>query len=65
MGKIKENTVFVGSLISTITEDELRNAFEDLKGIGHIKIVRDYADHFCKGYGFVTINGGKKNLEAV
>lgn len=56
-------TIFVGCLVSTITEEQLRSAFAGLDGVGAIKIVRDEKTNQCKGYAFVTIEGGKKNLD--
>jgi RNA recognition motif-containing protein len=65
MNKNKAGTIFVGSLISTITQAQLRAAFGDLKGIGDIKIVRRNDGKFCKGYAFVTIEGDKENVDAI
>lgn len=55
---------FVGCLISTITESQLKECFEDYLGITSIKIVRNEQDNFCKGYAFINIKG-KENLAAV
>jgi RNA recognition motif-containing protein len=65
MSNNKAGTIFVGSLISTVTQAQLRAAFRDLKGIGDIKIVRRNDGKFCKGYAFVTIEGDKENVDAI
>jgi RNA recognition motif-containing protein len=64
MGKNKQCTIFVGSLVSTATESRLRESLSHLKGIGHIKIVRRDDAKFCKGYAFVSIDGGAENFKA-
>jgi RNA recognition motif-containing protein len=65
MGKNKQGTVFIGSLVSTATESKLRESLSHLNGIAQIKIVRRNDGKFCKGYAFVTIEGGAENFEAV
>jgi RNA recognition motif-containing protein len=64
MGKNKKCTIFIGSLVSTATESKLQESLSHLKGIGHIKIVRRNDGKLCKGYAFVSIDGGAENFEA-
>ena len=49
--------VFVGCLISTITEDQLKDCFMQYHGIESIKIVRSAKDNACKGYAFINVRG--------
>lgn len=56
--------VFVGCLISTITEDQLKECFRYYHGIESIKIVRNAKDNACKGYAFINVRG-QENLDKI
>ena len=56
--------LFVGCLISTITEPQLKDCFSPYAGIDSIKIVRNAKDNSCKGYAFINVRG-KINLDAI
>ena len=54
--------LFVGCLVTTITEDQLRKCFSDIEEVYEIKICRDF-NNFCKGFAFVNIGGSEANLQ--
>jgi RNA recognition motif-containing protein len=47
--------IYVGNLSREITEDELRQAFEDFGQVISVKILRDRATGQSNGYGFVEM----------
>ena len=57
--------LFVRVLPGRITATKLRKSFVAFEGIDKIKIIRDFPSKLCKGYAFITITGGPKNLDAV
>ena len=59
----ESKTLFVGYLSSKVGESDLQDCFAGLEGVSDIKIIRNHQKNSCKGYAFVTIDGGQKNLE--
>ncbi|XP_053991011.1 RNA-binding protein 34-like isoform X3 [Hylaeus volcanicus] len=55
-----KNTIFVGNLYVKVTEDELRNVFEENVGpVENVRIIRDPVVYISKGFGFVQfVNRG-------
>lgn len=58
----RSNKMFIGCLVSTVNEVQLRECLKDIEGLGEIKIGLN-ENGSCKGYAFVTINGPDENLE--
>jgi cold shock CspA family protein len=56
-------TLFVGYLSSKVGEADLQACFAGLQGVSDIKIIRNHWKNSCKGYAFINIEGGQKNLE--
>jgi cold-inducible RNA-binding protein len=60
------NKVYIGNLPYTVTEDEIRNFFEDCGTVSDIRIITDRDTGRSKGFGFVSFeneDGLKTALE--
>jgi RNA recognition motif-containing protein len=56
-------SLFVGYLSSKVGEADLQVCFAGLQGVSDIKIIRNHWKNSCKGYAFINIEGGQKNLD--
>lgn len=54
--------LFVGCLVTTVTEDQIRASLQGIGEVGEINIVRDQ-QNLCKGFAFVTIGGNEENMK--
>lgn len=52
---LSDLTIFVGGLISTVTELNLLNMFRKLGQVAKVKIIRNKKNSFSKGYAFVQV----------
>lgn len=60
------NTIFVGNLPFSVTDDQLRDYFSEAGSVAHIRIAEDYATGRRKGYAhieFVEVESASKALE--
>lgn len=66
LGLNKNDTVWVGNLIPSTTEEDLRDIFEDCGKIKSIRIPEDRATRQGKGFAFITFTDdkGAKNAQA-
>ena len=55
------NKLFLGSLVTTVTEAQIRSCFADIDEVGEVKICRD-ENNFCRGFAFLTIGGDHENF---
>ena len=49
----KNLTLFVGGLVSRVTEKDLKDIFENYGVISNIKIIKNQKNNYSKGYGFI------------
>ncbi len=49
--------IYVGSLSDSVTEEELKQAFEAFGGVESVKIIKDMYSGRSKGFGFVEMSG--------
>uniref|UniRef100_A0A7S3NX51 FHA domain-containing protein n=1 Tax=Euplotes crassus TaxID=5936 RepID=A0A7S3NX51_EUPCR len=59
LGLNKNDTVWVGNLLPSIKEDELREIFEECGKIKSIRIPEDYNTKQGKGFAFITFSDDK------
>ncbi len=57
--------IYVGSLSSEVTEDELRLAFEEFGQVGTAKIIMDNYSGDSKGFGFVEMPSKDEGQSAI
>ncbi|HRP32558.1 MAG TPA: RNA-binding protein [Agriterribacter sp.] len=57
--------LYVGNLSWTMTEDELRNLFEQYGTVNSIKIVKDRESGRSKGFGFVEMENDTEAQNAL
>lgn len=57
--------LYVGNLSWTMTEDELRNLFEQYGTVSSIKIVKDRETGRSKGFGFVEMDNDTEAQNAL
>ena len=49
--------IYVGSLSYSVTEEELKQAFEAFGDVESVKIIKDMSSGRSKGFGFVEMSG--------
>ncbi len=49
--------IYVGSLATSVTEDDLKNLFSEYGNITSVKIIKDMYTGVSKGFGFVELTG--------
>ena len=47
--------LYVGNLVPKVTEDEVRNLFEQFGEVSSIKLIMDWETGNCRGFGFVEM----------
>jgi len=60
------HNVYIGNLHPGITEQELKDSFNDAGAIAYVKIIKDRNTGLCKGYGFIyfeNYEGQQKALQ--
>lgn len=57
--------IYVGNLAYSVTEDDLRNAFEQHGGVSSVAIIMDRDTGRSKGFGFVEMEDNAKAKEAI
>jgi len=57
--------IYVGNLHYGITEDELRELFEEYGEVMSVKIITDKYSGRSKGYGFVEMSDDKEAQKAI
>ena len=57
--------IYVGNLSRTITDESLRNAFEQFGEVETVKIIRDKFTNEAKGYAFVTMKNDDEARQAM
>ena len=57
--------IYVGNLSYEVTEEELKEAFEDFGEVETVKIIKDKYTGRSKGFGFVEMSGKAKALSAI
>ena len=57
--------IYVGNLAYSVTEDDLRSAFEDFGEITSINIIKDRFSGQSKGFGFVEMPSAEEARSAI
>lgn len=57
--------LYVGSLASSVTENELRGLFEQYGPIASIKVIKDFETKQSRGFGFVELEDDEQALAAI
>ena len=57
--------IYVGNLAFTVTEGELKQAFEDFGEVTSAKIIKDKYSGESKGFGFVEMSDGTEAQAAI
>jgi RNA recognition motif-containing protein len=57
--------IYVGNLHYGVTEDELRELFEEYGEVMSVKIITDKYSGRSKGYGFVEMSDNKEAQKAI
>jgi RNA recognition motif-containing protein len=47
--------LYVGNLIPKVTEDEVRNLFEQYGEVHSVKLIMDWETGNCRGFGFIEM----------
>ncbi len=57
--------IYVGNLAFTVTEDELRTAFEEFGPVNSINIIKDRETGRSRGFAFVEMQNGDQAKQAI
>ncbi|MGD9200627.1 MAG: RNA-binding protein [Chitinispirillia bacterium] len=57
--------IYVGNLSYEMTEDELRQTFEQHGEVGSVKIIQDRYTGRSKGFGFIEMLQNQQALDAI
>jgi cold-inducible RNA-binding protein len=57
--------IYVGNLSSTVSEDELRQAFEAFGQVESVSIIKDKFSGESRGFGFVVMPSREESLKAI
>lgn len=57
--------IYVGNLPYSITEDDLKNAFEKFGAVTSVKIIIDKATGRSKGFAFVEMENSSEGNQAI
>ena len=57
--------IYVGSLSYNVTEEDLKQAFEDFGEVESVKIIKDMYSGRSKGFGFVEMPGNSEAQSAI
>ena len=57
--------IYVGNLAYSVTEDDLKNAFEAFGKVDRVSIITDKFSGQSKGFGFVEMSGDKDAEQAI
>ncbi|MFA6066255.1 MAG: RNA-binding protein [Candidatus Babeliaceae bacterium] len=57
--------IYVGNLSRKVTDESLRNAFEQFGEVKEVKIIRDKFTNETKGYAFVTMSNDDEAKQAM
>jgi RNA recognition motif-containing protein len=57
--------IYVGNLAYSVTEDELRSAFEQFGAVSSVNVVTDRETGRSKGFGFVEMDDKSAGEEAI
>ena len=57
--------IYVGNLSYSVTEDNLREAFEKIGEVSSIRLIKDSATGRSKGFGFVEMNSDEDAARAI
>jgi RNA recognition motif-containing protein len=57
--------IYVGNLARTVTEDELRSAFESLGKVDSVNIIKDKYSGQPKGFGFIEMPSAEEAKSAI
>jgi len=57
--------IYVGNLSYSVTEENLREAFEKIGEVSSIRLIKDSATGRSKGFGFVEMNSDEDAARAI
>ncbi len=57
--------IYVGNLAFSVTETELRSAFEEYGGVANVNIITDRETGRSRGFGFVEMNDAADAQKAI
>ena len=57
--------IYVGNLEREVTEDELKQAFEEFGEVASVKIIKDMYSGQSKGFGFIEMPNNAHALNAM
>jgi RNA recognition motif-containing protein len=57
--------IYVGNLAFTVTEDELRTAFEEFGQVASVNVIKDRETGRSRGFGFVEMPDSEEAKQAI